>query len=412
MSDEICVVGVGMTPFGKWLDRSVKDLARDAVAAALADAGCTANDIGAAFFSSAAQGAFDGQYMIPGQVALRPLGLVGIPIVNVENACASASTALYLACSHLRAAESDIVIVVGAEKMHSADPERAFAALSGAWDVAQVEATVANFAHLRKDVSPPSGEAPARSVFMEVYAALAAQHMRMYGSTPRQFAAIASKNHAHSVDNPRAQFRRPYTVDEVLAGRPVAWPLTVPMCAPISDGAAAAVLCRRSALGRFAKRRSVEVLACTLTSGSERDADDITRHVTRRAAQQAYERAGVSPGDVSVAEVHDATAVGEAIQVENLGLCLPGEGAAAAERGDTSLGGRIPVNPSGGLECKGHPIGATGLAQVFELVSQLRGECGSRQVPGARLAIAENGGGFLGVEEAAACVTIFGRLNR
>ena len=410
MSEEVFVVGVGMTKFGKWPDRSVKDLSREAVEAALADAGCAAGEIEAAFFSTAAQGAFDGQFMIPGQLALRPLGLGGIPVVNVENACASASTAFYLACMQLRAGEAEIAIAVGAEKMHAPNPELAFVALNGAWDVAQIDTTLARLAQLRGDMHAPAGQTPPKSVFMEIYAALAAQHMRLYGSTPRQFAAVAAKNHNHSVHNERAQFRRAFTVDEVLAGRPVAWPLTVPMCAPISDGAAAAVLCRRSALHRFRAGRSVVVRACVLASGSDRLPDDVDRHLTRLAARRAYERAGVGPSDISVAEVHDATAVGEVIQIENLGLCEAGLGGVAAERGETHLGGRIPVNPSGGLECKGHPIGATGLGQIYELVSQLRGECGPRQVEAARFGVAENGGGFHGSEEAAACVTIFERV--
>jgi acetyl-CoA acyltransferase len=410
MSEEIYVVGVGMTAFGKWPERSIKDLSREAVEAALADAGCAAGEIEAAFFSTAAQGAFDGQFMIPGQLALRPLGLGGIPVVNVENACASASTAFYLACMQLRAGEAEVAIAVGVEKMHAGNPELAFTALNGAWDVAQVDTTLAGLARLRGGLQAPPGDAPPKSVFMEVYASLAAQHMRLYGSTPRQFATVAAKNHGHSVHNERAQFRRAFTVEEVLAGRPVAWPLTVPMCAPISDGAAAAVLCRRSALHRFRASRSVLVRACVLASGSDRLPDEVDRHLTRLAAKRAYERAGLGPSDISVAEVHDATAVGEVIQIENLGLCEAGLGGVAAERGETQLGGRIPVNPSGGLECKGHPIGATGLGQTYELVSQLRGECGPRQVDNARFGIAENGGGFHGFEEAAACVTIFERV--
>lgn len=409
MSEELFIVGVGMTPFGKWLDRSVKDLTREAVDDALADAGCAKKDIGAAVFSTAAQGAFDGQFMIPGQLALRELGFSSIPIVNVENACASASSALYLACSLLRSDEADVCLAVGVEKMNCADSGKAFAALGGAIDVHAVSQTERNLVAVRGDLPVPSGQLRAKSVFMEIYSALAAQHMRRFGSTPRQFAAVAAKNHGHSIHNPRAQFRAPHSIEQILAARPVAWPLTVPMCSPVSDGAAAAIVCRRSALHRFQGRRAVKVMACVLASGSDRPAEDLDRHITRLAAQRAYERAGVDPSDVSVAEVHDATAVGEVIQSENLGLCEMGLGGVAAEAGDTTLGGRIPINPSGGLECKGHPIGATGLAQVFELVSQLRGECGARQVRDARIAVAENGGGFHGFEEAAACVSILGR---
>jgi acetyl-CoA acyltransferase len=194
-----------------------------------------------------------------------------------------------------------------------------------------------------------------------------------------------------------------------LSARIISWPLTLPMCAPISDGAAAAVLCRREALHRFDRRRAIRIHASVLASGSDRGAEDLQNHICRRAALLAYEKAGLGPSDMSLAEVHDATAMGEIIQCENLGLCQPGDGGAMAERGETALGGRLPLNPSGGLESKGHPIGATGLAQIFELVTQLRHEGGKRQVENARFAVAENGGGFHGYEEAAACVTILGR---
>lgn len=244
---------------------------------------------------------------------------------------------------------------------------------------------------------------------MDVYQAFAKFHMRTFGTTPRQIAAVSAKNHNHSVHNPRAQYRRPYSVEEVMGARMVAWPITLPMCSPISDGAAAAVVCSEKALARLGRGRAVELRASVLAGGGRRAANDYRAEVSHAAARRAYEMAGVSPADVSVAEVHDATALGEIQQVENLMLCEFGEGGPMAERGETALGGRVPVNPSGGLECKGHPIGATGLGQVYELVTQLRGEAGSRQVPGAKVAVAENGGGLIGAESAACCVTILAR---
>jgi acetyl-CoA acetyltransferase len=244
---------------------------------------------------------------------------------------------------------------------------------------------------------------------MDVYASLAKQHMRLFGTTRRQIAAVASKNHWHSTFNPLAQYRDPFTIDEILAAREVVWPLTVPMCSPITDGAAAAIVCSSRALRKFGRTGAVRVRASALVSGSNRGVDEFRKHISHRAANLAYEMASVGPGEMSVAEVHDASAVGEIIQSENLGLCEFGDGGPAADRGDTRLGGRIPINPSGGLECKGHPIGATGLGQIYELVNQLRHRADKRQVEGARFAIAENGGGFHGYEEASACVTILSR---
>jgi acetyl-CoA acetyltransferase len=234
--------------------------------------------------------------------------------------------------------------------------------------------------------------------------------MRLYGSTAEQFAAVAAKNHAHSVHNERAQYRRPYSIDEILADRPIVWPLTLPMCAPVSDGGAAAILCTEAGLRKLGSRsRAVELRACVLGTSVDRHPDDLERHIGRVTALKAFEVAATGPEVIDVAEVHDATAVGEVIQVENLGLCPRGLGGEVALRGQTSLGGRTPVNPSGGLESKGHPIGATGLAQIFELVTQLRGEAGMRQVSEPRIAVAENGGGLWGVEEAVCVISVLSR---
>jgi acetyl-CoA acetyltransferase len=233
--------------------------------------------------------------------------------------------------------------------------------------------------------------------------------MKTFGTTQRQLAAVAAKNHMHSTRNPLAQFQYPMTIDEALAARPVSWPLTLPMCAPISDGAAAAIVCNAQGLKRLRRARAVRLYASVLRTATDRPADRYDRHLCHLAALEAYERAGVGPQDMSLAEVHDATAFAEIQQTEALGFCAFGEGGPMAESGATSLGGRIPINVSGGLLSRGHPIGATGLAQVHEMVIQLRGEAGARQVEGARFAIAENGGGFNGVEEAVTCITLLGR---
>jgi len=405
-----------MTQFTRHLDKSVLDLTRTAVNDALHDAACQKDAIDIAFFSNTTQGVMEGQHLVAGEIALRKLGFGGIPISNVENACASAATALHHAVMSVRAGMADVALAVGVDKMCSDDRARSFEIFNGAWDVHDVEGTLAGLRAMGAGVEE-EGETQTLSnrkpsPFMEVYAQWGKFHMKTYGTTRRQLAAVAAKNHAHSVHNPNAQFRQVMSVEEILAARPIAWPLTLPMCSPISDGAAAAIVCSKRALKRFARERAVSVRACVLGTGIDRKAEDLEQHLSRRAALKAYEDAGLGPEDVSVAEVHDATAVGEIMQSEFLGFVPFGEGGPAAERGETALGGRIPINPSGGLESKGHPIGATGLGQIHELVAQLRGEAGPRQVEGARIALAENGGGVYGIEESVTCVTILGRLSR
>lgn len=413
MSQQVYIAGVGMTPFGKHLDASVKQLARSAVEQAMADAGCERQHIQMAFFANAAQGHMEGQDMIRGQIALRAMGFDSLPVVNVENACASASTAFQLAAAMVAGGAADIVLAVGAEKMFSEDKALTFGVFDGAWDVHDVVAGRERLLRMGEGIEPPPGTVSAKpySVFMDIYAAFGRMHMREYGTTQAQFAAASAKNHQHSVHNPLAQYRQSYSVEEVLSAAPITYPLTLPMCSPVSDGAAAAIVCSAAGLARLTGRRSraIRVLGWALQGGSDRPAEALDRHAVRFAAQKVYEQAGVGPQDISVAEVHDATAIGEIIQSEVLGLCEPGTGGFCAERGETSIGGRIPINPSGGLQSKGHPIGATGIGQIYELVTQLRGEAGQRQVQGARLGLAENGGGLYGIEEAAACVTLLGR---
>lgn len=410
---DIYVVGTGMTAFGRHLDTDMKTLVRQAVEAALADAGATASALQAAFFANASQGHMEGQHMIRGQVALRSMGIGGIPVVNVENACASGSSAFALAHTHLLAGVGDVALAVGAEKMYSTDRDRMFSVFDSAWDVHEAERIRDRLLELGRGVEVPAGTTSPKpySVFMDVYAAFSRAHMKRFGTTQRQLAAVAAKNHGHSVHNPLSQYRNAYTIEDVLAAPPITYPLTLPMCSPISDGAAAAVLCTRAGLRKLGvdPSRAIRVLSTVVQTGSDREDSDYRNHCTALAASRAYEQAAVGPGDVSVAEVHDATAMGEIIQLENLGFCAFGEGGPVSERGDTTIGGRIPVNPSGGLESKGHPVGATGLGQVHELVAQLRGKAGARQVEGARIALAENGGGMQGIEEAVACVTILGR---
>ncbi len=410
---DIYIVGAGVTALGKHEQSSIKQLTAQAVNAALYDAGCALGDVEAAWFSNTRQGVLEGQHGIRGQVALRAMGVEGIPIINCDNACASSSTGVNQAFAALRAGECDIALVVGAEKMHyPAQREKMFEAFRGSMDLelapeqlARQQALSAGFA-LPEGVEDPAASNAERSVFMDSYAAMARHYMQIYGATQRQMAAVAAKNHWHSQFNPLAQYRHVMTVEEVLADRVVAWPLTRAMCAPMSDGAGALVLCSARVIDRFGLQRAVRIRATRLASGVQRAPDDFNKHIGRIAALSAFEAAGVSPADIDVAEVHDATSFAEIRHIENLGLCELGEGAALAERGETRLGGRIPVNVSGGLVSKGHPIAATGVVQLHELVMQLRGEAGERQVVGARLAAAENGGGFYDGEEAVAAVTI------
>lgn len=400
-----------MTPFGRFPDQSVKALSERAVRAVLEDAGVAAGAVEAIFFSNASQGAIEGQHSIRGQLALRDLPFGNVPIINVENACAGGATAVNLAAAQIKLGAADIVLALGAEKMVTEDKARSFEVFNGSWDVHGVEDTMRGLMTLGSSVAtPPEYMSPGvHSVFMDVYQASTKFHMHQFGTTPRQMAAACAKNHHHSTMNPLAQYQRDYSVDEVLNARMIAWPITLPMCSPVSDGAAAAILCSERALRRLLVSRAIEIRASVLLGGGRRKAEDYRADVSHLAAKRAYELAGVSPKDVSVAEVHDATAPGEIQQTENLMFCDFGDGGPLAEQGVTRLGGRIPINPSGGLECRGHPIGATGLAQVHELVTQLRGEAGPRQVENAKIAIAENGGGLIGFESAACCVTVLSR---
>ncbi|WP_079129262.1 thiolase family protein [Streptomyces qaidamensis] len=402
----VWIAGVGMTPFGVRRDASVKDLTRDAVTEALKDAGGRLGDVDAAYFGNTCQSVLEGQLVVPGQMALRSMGFERIPVINVENACATGATALHQAVLHVRSGAADVVLAVGVEKTNVDDKRRMLGLFDGGVDVHDPDGVRAVLRELGGDVPDDAGVP--RSMFMDIYGALARSHMKTFGTTKRHLALIAEKNHAHAVSNPLAHFRKAMSADEILAARTVTEPLTVPMCAPLTDGAAAAIVCNEAGRARLGGSRHVRVLSSVLGTGTVRSMADWEHSVSRLAAQDAYEQAGIGPQDVSVAEVHDASAFGELLQTELLGFCEIGTGGAFAASGATTLGGLLPVNPSGGLESKGHPMGASGLAQIHELVQQLRGESGARQVPGARIALAENGGGMYGGEEAVAAITVLG----
>jgi len=410
---KVHIIGAGMTPLGKHLDQSVKQLTATAVDAALADAGLASEDIEAAWFCNTRQGALEGQHGVRGQASLRAYGFEGIPIFNTDNACASSSSGLYQAFAAVKAGMHDIVLVVGAEKMNYPEKRKEmFEAFKGSWDRELADEHIARLIatgdglELPPEAVEPSGE---RSVFMDIYAAQARAHMRRFGTTQRQIASVAAKNHTHSVLNPYAQYRFPMTVDEVVDDRLIIWPVTRAMCAPMSDGAAALIVASDRAIARLGRARAVHVRGIGVSSSSSRSPDEYDRHLTRVAAERCYTMAGVGPEDIDVAELHDASAIAEILHSENVGFCDYGEGGPLVESGATTLGGRLPINVSGGLLSKGHPIGATGAIQLVELVTQLRGEAGERQVAGARLGLAENGGGFHGLEEAACVVTILER---
>lgn len=405
MRFDAVVAGVGMTRFAKHPDRGLKDLGAEATTAAVADAGIDLDDIDAAYVGNCAAGLVTGQESVRGQVVLSPLGVGKIPIVNVENACASGSTALYQACAMVTAGMHDVVLALGVEKLTHPDKARSFAAFAGAMDVDELAEMMAALAESAEKAEGSSeGAGRSRSMFMDVYAMAARNHMARYGTTRRQFAEVAAKNSFHGSLNPNAQFREELSVDDVLADRLIVDPLTRSMCSPIGDGAAAAVVMSRGEARRLGIDDAVSVRTMVMHSGWNHTDDE--PDTVRLCAAEAYEQAGLGPGDLDAVELHDASAPAEIIGYEQLGLCPEGEGGKLAESGDTRLGGRLPVNTSGGLLRKGHPVGATGLAQVFELTLQLRGRAGPRQVEGARIGLAQNGGGKKGNDAAAMIVTV------
>ncbi len=406
---DVAVIGAGMTNFGKFLDRSMKDIAGEAVKGALESAGIDKSKLEGAVVGNATAGLITGQEMIRGQVVLREMGIGGIPIINTENACASSSTAFHVAWMYVASGMYDVALAVGMEKLYHEDKRRSFQAIGTAVDVEwiqqmQAAANAGSNGERRDNPAPEEGAGEKRSMFMDFYAAFARQHMQKYGTTKEQFARVAVKNHFHGSLNPHAQYREVYSLEDILASPPVAEPLTRLMCSPIGDGAAAVVLCAADKAKQFTSK-PIYVRASVLGSGADRNPGDpdITTRVTRRA----YEMAGVGPEDVGVLEVHDASAPAELVLYEELGLCAPGEGGKLIDSKATYFDGPKPVNTSGGLIAKGHPIGATGVAQIYEIWTQLRGEAGDRQVRNPKLGLTENGGGMVKGEAAALAVHIF-----
>ena len=389
------IVGVGMTSFGKQPEKSLKQLAGAAARAAFADARIGPEALEAVFAANSGAGLITGQESVRGQVSLKDAGIGGAPLFNVENACASGSSAVHLAMHYIRAGAAQCVLAIGYEKMVVPDKAAPYRAIEACSDIEEL-------AQLKAALGPDAGK---RLIFMDHYANKLRAYCASAGANARHLAMIAAKNHSNGALNPNAQFRTPQTAEAVLASRVVVDPLTVMMCSPISDGAAAVVIASPE-WARVHGLAGPEIAASVLRTDSLSNAGSQTADT----AQLAYRAAGITARDIHVAEVHDATAAGELFAYENLDLAETGTGWKLLESGEVALGGRVPVNPSGGLLARGHPLGATGVAQLCELAWQLRGQANERQVRGARVAVAQCSGGqsaFGRTSGAAAmCVTV------
>ncbi|MGI8311879.1 thiolase family protein [Saccharopolyspora hattusasensis] len=373
------VAGAGMIRFGKYpVEVTLERMAVGAARAALTDAGAELPHIDAVYVGHV----FGGP--VAGQRIAAQLGLDGRPVSNHENYCASGATALREAWVALAAGLHDVTLVIGVEKMTDR--------VSGG---------------VRPD--PGDLDAAVGYVMAAGHGLSARRYMADHGATREQIAAVAVKNHAHSVHNPFAHYQRPVSLDEVLSARPIAEPLGLLDCSPISDGAAAMVLCSPAGLRRLGLTTPVpRMLGCALVSGSVRPGtgDVNEEDVSLRAAEEAWKLTGVGPGDIDLVEMHDCFTIAEIVRMEGLGLIPRGEGASWTEAGHTSLGGRLPVNPSGGLLSRGHPVGATGVAQACELTWQLRGTAGARQVEGARVGLSYCKGGTVNGTDGGSVTTL------
>jgi acetyl-CoA acetyltransferase len=388
---EVAIIGVGAHPTGQFTDKSIKDLAYPAIWGALEDAGVGPADIEVAYVGNSLAGLLTGQEGVRGQVVLQHSGITGIPVVNVENACASAATALRGAWLEVASGAADVAIAVGVEKMFVGDTARTIGALSS---VSELDLSQMGMQFTTSYAIHPKINLKAK--------------MQEYGWTSADFAKPAVKNSFNGSLNPLAQHRRPLSIEQVVQSRIVVDPLTLFMCASISDGAAAAVVCAADMAARFTGKTPIRIASCVLRSGVYRLPEDRRPDSATTTAQATYEQAGIGPQDLQAIELHDAMAPAELMLYERLGLCRPGEGPKLIDDGTTTLRGRVPVNPSGGLCSRGHPVGATGLLQIAELVWQMRGEAGQRQIEKRpKVAMAQNQGGLLlGQDSAVYSVTI------
>ena len=388
---EVAIIGVGAHATGQFTEKPLKDIAYPAIWNALEDAGVKSGDIEVAYVGNSLGGLLTGQEGVRGQVLLQHSGITGIPIINVENACASAATALRGAWLEVASGAADVALAVGAEKMYVGDSARTISALSA---VSEIDLSQMGMQFTTSYAIHPKINLKAR--------------MKEYGWTIEDFAKPAVKNSANGALNPLAQHRRALTIEQVVQSRVVVDPLTLYMCSSISDGAAAAIVCSLNKAKEFTVKKPIRIATCTLRSGVYRLPDDERLDTAATTAQAAYEEAGIGPRDLETIELHDAMAPAELMLYERLGLCDPGDGPKLIDDGVTTLTGRVPVNPSGGLCSRGHPVGATGLLQIAELVWQMRGEAGERQIEKRpKVTMAQNQGGLLlGQDSAVYCCTI------
>jgi acetyl-CoA acyltransferase len=373
MSEDIYIVGIDMIPFGRYPARTAAQLGGEAALLALDDAGLTIQDMQALYCGNQLLA-----YGMVGQQILHEIGETGIPVVNTANACASGGTAFREGYIAVRSGMYDLVIAIGVEQMG-----RGLLTGGGRADGFVEEGVIGS-------MTTPA-----------MFAQVGMEHHRKYGTTFEQFAQIAVKNHHHSTFNPKAMSRRETPLEEVMGAEMISYPNTKLMCSINVDGAAAAVICSERKVKELGLMdRAIRVLASEMTSNPytpRQDAIVDFNLVTRNCAKAAYERAGVDPQDVHLVELHDCFATAEMVHYENLGLCDDGEAGKLVDTGFTAIGGKIPVNLSGGLLSKGHPLGATGIANLYEISLHLRGEAGARQVEGAKLGLTHVVGGMTGL---------------
>jgi acetyl-CoA acetyltransferase len=410
---DVYVIGSYSTQFKKWTDKSMKDLTKDTYLGVLADAGMTdGRDIEFAWFGNCSMGNLWEQDIVRGHVCMSPLVEEGlfperVPLINVEGACATASMAFHASWKDILSRQCDVSLAIGVDKFYHEDMAKVLTAYEHGIDRLDKERLIKEYEEIADACGRNFQLGNNRTIFMDTYAMQACWHMWKWGTTQEQIAMGASKNHYNGSLNPKAQYQFEVPLQKVLEDYMVSYPLTRSMCAPIGDGGAAAILCSEDYLNELppeVKKRAIRISASVLSSGKHRNISEPS--LSKWAADRAYKMAGLGPQDVDVAEVHDATSFCEIYQAEMLGFCPIGEGGKFIESGATKLDGSLPINTSGGLVSKGHPVGSTGLSMIYEIVTQLRGEAGPRQVPNARTGLTENGGGVISTEEYACSITI------